>query len=109
MSFCFRGDRASLLAGDMLNGAARLRGPNNRELTVIFSDGDGWEHVSVSTPTRCPNWPEMCFVKDLFWGPGDEVVQFHPAKENYVNLHPYVLHLWRQPDAKLSMPPLYMV
>jgi hypothetical protein len=33
-------------------------------LHVIASDGQGWEHVSVSLSHRTPNWREMCFVKD---------------------------------------------
>jgi len=36
-------------------------------LRVIASDGQGWEHVSFSLPNRCPNWREMCFIKNLFW------------------------------------------
>src|SRR2546426_11700622 len=42
-------------------------------LRVIASDGQGWEHVAVSLPHRTPHWHEMCFVKDVFWG-GEEVV-----------------------------------
>ena len=95
MSFCYRGDLESIKAGDgMTNGWATVPGPF-RELTIIFSDGLGWEHVSVSTPSRVPNWDEMCFVKNLFWSADDVVVQFHPAAADYVNHHPYCLHLWR--------------
>jgi hypothetical protein len=65
-------------------------------LAAIASDQMGWEHVSVSLPHRCPTWNEMCFIKDLFWGPDDVVVQIHPAHINYVNNHPYCLHLWRR-------------
>lgn len=67
-----------------------------RMLRVIISDGGGWEHVSVSLHNRCPTWDEMCFVKDLFWGEDDLVVQMHPPKDDYVNYHPYCLHLWRK-------------
>jgi hypothetical protein len=35
-------------------------------LFVIASNGMGWEHVSVSLPNRCPNWREMCFIKNLW-------------------------------------------
>ena len=38
-------------------------------LTVIVSDQDGWDHVSVSLQKRCPSWNEMCFIKDLFFDP----------------------------------------
>lgn len=56
-----------------------------------------WEHVSVSIleQERCPTWEEMCFVKNFFWNEEDTVLQFHPPKSEYVNTHPYCLHLWR--------------
>jgi len=54
-------------------------------LRVIASDGKGWEHVSVSLQNRCPNWREMCFIKDVFWDAEDVVIQYHPAKSEYVN------------------------
>lgn len=60
------------------------------------SDGGGWEHVSVSTIERCPTWDEMCKVKSLFWDDDDLVVQYHPPASEYVNNHPYTLHLWRK-------------
>jgi hypothetical protein len=108
MSFCYRGDpRALLRAGDgRTNGIARVVGPHNRELSIIFSDGLGWEHVSVSTPAR---WPEMCFVKALFWSPDDVVIQFHPAEAEYVNQHPNCLHLWRPQGVTLPTPPPILV
>ena len=78
---------------------------------VIASDGAGWEHVSVSlNRDRCPLWEEMCKIKALFWGPEDVVVQYHPAESNYVNLHPYCLHLWRPNDGnELRTPEAWMV
>jgi len=109
MAFAYRGDTRWVIGGDGLtNGAVRLPGPF-RELTVIFSDGEGWEHVSVSTPGRCPNWDEMCFVKRLFWAADDVVMQLHPADSTYVNNHPHCLHLWRPQGVEIPQPPLWMV
>jgi hypothetical protein len=70
-----------------------------------------WQHVSVSLEfdTRVPRWEIMCFVKDLFWEPEDVVVQYHPAKSEYVNFHPGVLHLWRPTKEKLPTPLAIMV
>ena len=65
-------------------------------LKVIASDGDGWEHVSVSLHNRCPTWDEMCLIKKLFWDDNDFVIQIHPPKTHYMNTHPYCLHLWRK-------------
>jgi len=109
MSFCYRGIRQWVIAGDGLtNGAAEVDGPF-RPLTIIFSDGEGWEHVSVSTKGRCPNWQEMCFVKDLFWAPDDVVMQLHPARSEYVNNHEFCLHLWRPKEQTIPAPPARLV
>ncbi|XZW19012.1 DUF7694 domain-containing protein [Acinetobacter baumannii] len=77
--------------------------------TVIASDQGGWEHVSVSLPTRCPTWEEMCFIKSLFWGADDCVIQYHPSEKDYVNNHPYCLHLWRPINQDIPTPPSFMV
>ena len=44
-------------------------------LHVLVSDGQGWEHVSVSLSHWTPNWREMCFIKDVFWDEEDVVIQ----------------------------------
>lgn len=79
--------------------------------TVFFciaSDGEGWEHVSVSArergKSRTPTWDEMCLIKRVFWGPNDTVIQYHPAETNYVNCHPHTLHLWRPVGVELPLP-----
>lgn len=79
------------------------------EFQVIASDGEGWEHVSVSLRNRTPNWREMCFIKDLFWDEEDCVVQFHPPKSAYVNNHEHCLHLWRPIRAEVPQPPSILV
>jgi hypothetical protein len=66
------------------------------QLTVICSDGMGWEHVSISLNTRSPTWEEMTFVKNKFWDKEDLVVQFHPVESDYINNHEFCLHLWRR-------------
>lgn len=76
-----------------------------REMAIIASWCGGWEHVSVSLQNRCPTWDEMCRIKDIFWGEDECVVQFHPPKSEYVNLHPYCLHLWKKIGEKADLPP----
>jgi hypothetical protein len=78
-------------------------------LNVVSSNDDGWEHVSVSTPNRCPTWEEMCYVKDLFWDDTDCVVQYHPPKSDYVNCHKFCLHMWRPTQIQMPRPPAWMV
>lgn len=83
--------------------------PKTITLGVIMSDGEGWDHVSVSLPTRCPTWEEMCFIKDLCFESTEAVMQLHPAKAEHINYHPYCLHLWRPHNRSIPMPPAYMV
>lgn len=78
-------------------------------LRIIATDHGGWDHVSVSLENRCPNWQEMCTVKDVFFLPEEMVVQYHPAEEEYVNVHPYCLHLWRPQHGEIPKPPKHLV
>ena len=73
------------------------RGPLRILSSGSHHDGEfgEWEHVSVSRADRCPTWDEMCLVKDMFWHEQETVVQFHPAKSDYVQNHPFCLHLWK--------------
>ncbi len=47
----------------------------------------------------------MCFVKNLFWRDDEAVMQIHPKKSEYVNNHPFCLHLWRKADKEIDLPP----
>lgn len=92
------------------NGAFLVKLKNGQHFIVIASDGMGWEHVSVSRKDRCPTWEEMCQIKAIFWDDEDCAVQYHPPKSEYVNNHPYCLHLWRPTGSQqIPMPPSYMV
>jgi hypothetical protein len=86
----------------------------------IADDGfsTDWEHVSVtlfmkkSAPVpikRCPTWEEMCLVKATFWDEEDCVVEFHPVKKDYINNHPYCLHLWRNTKVEFPTPPKNLI
>lgn len=91
-------------------GAFEIRGPCGIYLKIIASPGDAnesipWEHVSVSCEKRTPNWREMCFVKSLFWDAEDAVMQLHPPQSQWINNHPYCLHLWRPLKETIPLPP----
>lgn len=79
---------------------------------ILASDGEGWEHVSVSlndNPKRVPKYSIMCAVKQLFWGDDKWVVQFHPPASEYINNHGGCLHLWRCTNKEFPTPPSAMV
>jgi hypothetical protein len=92
------------------NGAFLIKIATSAEaIRCVASDGEGWEHVSVSFPRRTPTWEEMAFIKALFWEPEDCVVQYHPPESDYINCHPRVLRLWRPVDKEIPRPPSWMV
>jgi hypothetical protein len=96
-----------------LAGAFKLLPPGGTLLLAVSSgtgpDCQGWEHVSVSAEERCPTWDEMCWIKDLFWDKHEMVVQYHPPESDYVNCHPYCLHMWRPLEMSIPMPPSLFV
>lgn len=58
--------------------------------TFVFTWNNGWEHLSISITNslRTPTWDEMCMFKDMFFKEDEACVEYHPKKEDYVNLHP---------------------
>ena len=80
-----------------------------KKLFVIASDGMGWEHVSVSSKGRTPTWEEMHYIKGMFWDKEDTVFQFHPPQSQYVDCCKSCLHLWRNPNHKIELPPSTLV
>lgn len=99
-------------SADAMTGAFIITGPNGAKLRILSSGADtqfGWEHVSVSLDWRTPRWDEMSFVKDLFWGEDECVVQYHPPRLDHVNHHPFCLHLWKPTSAEIPRPPTHLV
>ena len=82
---------------------------NNKKLNFIFSCQMGWEHLSVSMPSKTPSWEQMCMMKDIFWGEDECCVEYHPRKEDYVNNHEHCLHIWKPTEEYLPTPPSILV
>lgn len=78
-------------------------------LKIIASVGEGWDHVSVSREFRCPYWMEMDQVKKMFFHPHECAMQLHPPEYDYVNCHPFCLHLWRPLFQEIVRPPSILV
>lgn len=98
--------------------------PHNKitdyKYVILISSVMDWEHVSITmldyrknkhgkTVKRCLTWEEMCYIKDLFFKEEEAVMQLHPPKSDYVNNHPYCLHLWRPMKVEIPLPPSIMV
>ena len=45
---------------------------SGKNLNFIFSYQMGWEHLSVSMPSKTPSWDQMCRMKDIFWNKDEE-------------------------------------
>ena len=55
-------------AGDNAIGGSWYDSISGKSLNFIFSNQLGWEHLSVSMPSRTPTWDQMCRMKDIFLG-----------------------------------------
>lgn len=85
---------------------------NGRSFHVLASvdktgERETWEHISVTprNQKRCPTWDEMAAIKDMFFYPEEEAVQFHPKHSKYVNQNEYCLHIWRPTSGELLKSP----
>lgn len=103
-------------------GCFLIPGPMGVELKVIVSAAEAqepvvdqhlepwtWDHVSVSTRNRCPNWPEMDFIKDIFFAEDECAMQLHVPKADHIDCHPYCLHIWKPAHVAIPRPPALMV
>lgn len=103
-------DRLRVLQKGYDGGCGEIYFPAQKEpMLVIWSFGEGWDHVSVSYRKRTPTWDEMCKVKDMFFNEEETVVQYHPKKSEYKNLHEHCLHLWRKQGKEIELPPSRLV
>jgi hypothetical protein len=97
--------------GDDGNGAFIIPVPGQvTALKVVASNGDGWDHISVSPvdQQRTPTWAEMEIAKKAFFG-DVTAMQLHLPASDHVNCHPYTLHVWIPHAVKIPLPPDWMV
>lgn len=96
--------------GDDRGGVFAVPSPIDKQLMlVIASNGESWDHVSVSRQNRCPNWPEMEFVKRLFFHDEETAMQLHVPPSDHLSYHPYCLHIWRPHFVEIPRPPASFV
>lgn len=96
--------RAMGAVGDA-NGGCFLLDCHGIQLAVMASSGGGWDHISVSTPQRCPTWLEMEHARKLFAKPHEVWMQFGVPTKDHINCHPYCLHWWRPLHREVRLPP----
>lgn len=86
------------LPADVLDAAA-WEGP--KRLCVLASLDDTPHgrllHVSMSYPSKHPDWETIRAVRDAFYPDNIDVMMVLPRAEDYVNLHRHTFHLWQTP------------
>ena len=92
--------------GDEQNGFIRLP---QKGLAIQFSNGGGWEHVSISRKSKMPSYDDLVWARQIFWGGNTTVMQLFVPAEDHVNVHPYCLHLWRPMEGEIPRPPRWML
>jgi hypothetical protein len=87
------------------DGAAFQRGAV-RVIVGISRESDHkiWLHVSASTPRAYPTWEELKRVKHDFIGEDRWAYQVFPSQKDYVNINPYVLHLFSRLEGEPALP-----
>ena len=83
-------------------GACSSVCPQHIDIPKVLKEFDGMLKTG-------PTWEEMCKIKGIFFGPDECCVEYHPAEKDYVNVHPYCLHIWRPQNAEIPKPPTIFV
>lgn len=68
------------------------------ECRVIKSIDNGLHHMSISHQTRLPTYEEMKTARYRFCPPDVTMAQLFPPMSEFVNVHPFCLHLWQVRD-----------
>ena len=80
----YRGELKIAITQDSINGQKRI-------------------HMSVSHFSRLPTWTELKIVREELLPMNRDFIMFFPREEDYINLHPYCLHLTElKPSDKLN-------
>lgn len=70
----------------------------NTDAVVLSLATLDWDHIAIDLEElgRCPTYPEMCKIKELFWADSNQLaLQIHPSQSDYVDIKHFRLHLWR--------------
>lgn len=90
--------------------AYRMRAPDGDETQVfvgrepvgiIGQTEDRW-HLSISGRGRLPRWSELKAARDEFIPAEVFMAIPMPPKAYWLNVHPYVLHIWEYRDQRLT-------
>lgn len=82
-----------------LQRAFKVQNCSNKGLFVIATaaveqDDNLWLHVSFSRRDTMPNYSDMIFVKQQFFGDTLKAIMVFPPKSQHINIAKYCLHFW---------------
>jgi len=63
-----------------------------------------WLHLSVSRPDRLPSWDDLRETKNTLLGKEKVAIQLLPKESEYINAHPFTLHLWHCLEGPTASP-----
>lgn len=61
---------------------------------IVSIDNSEW-HLSISTATALPSYKELKFARYRYCPDEIYMAEIFPPQKEFVNLHPYVRHLWQ--------------
>ncbi|KKL08362.1 hypothetical protein LCGC14_2576620 [marine sediment metagenome] len=61
---------------------------------IVGRSTEGW-HLSISCPNRYPTWDEVAHARYSLIPNDVTLAMLLPPKEEYVNVHDFVFHLWQ--------------
>lgn len=86
-----------------VNGSLDIKAFQKGDLKILVSTDEGRIHMSISHATRYPAWDEIRDARYALLPLGKHFVMALPPPQNYVNLHPFVFHLWELSPFKGEM------
>lgn len=66
------------------------------------ADDKRWMHLSVSREDRIPNWDDIVYVKETFFGKDSEGIVKLAPRSQWVNLMPHCMHVWHCVDQDVT-------
>jgi hypothetical protein len=71
------------------------------ELSVLLSvdtleNNERYLHISASFPSHAPTYSDLRDIKNIFIGKEAEAFQVLPKESEYINVHPYCMHIWHK-------------
>jgi hypothetical protein len=81
------------LSKELTDLGAKVYRMNGCAIIICNEPPHGW-HLSISRTDRDPSWQEIVTVRYRLLGEVKEMAMYLPALSEYVNIHPYVFHLY---------------